>query len=68
MYQLNNKPNQVPLIPEGANLAFRRGKDMKDIDYINQVKAITKCCDRVYKDSPKFGLLPADKKIHLSNY
>ena len=35
---------------------------MKDIDYINRVKAITKCCDRVYKDSPKFGLPWLTKK------
>ena len=39
---------------------------MKDIDYINQIKAVRKCCDRVYKDSlipsSKFGLPWLTKK------
>ena len=35
---------------------------MKDIDYINNMKAVRRCCDRVYKDSPKFGLPWLTKK------
>jgi hypothetical protein len=31
---------------------------MKDID----IKALNKCCDRVYKDSPEFGLSWLTKK------
>ena len=37
---------------------------MKDIDYINQVKAITKCCDRVY--NVRQNLVLVGQKIQMA--